>query len=177
MSIATVEEYRASTKDELKKLLDHATSARDRFVIYAASSNGLRIGTLLSLRIGDVNLSYPDVARITVERKRGRKFGSKRGPGAGSFFCSFITPEAKTALQQYLTERRNAGENLTTESPLISDYNYKGQFISIEAYEKVWARLLKRAGLDQKSNGFYVLHIHTLRKYFRSKLPRCGCFL
>lgn len=167
-STETVEEDRAPTKEELKKLLNHAASARDRFVIYGDTSSGLRIGTLLTMRVGDVDFSYPDIARLTVERKRGRKFGNKRGRGAGRFFCSFLTPEAKTALQQYLAERKNAGENLTPESPLISDYNYKGQFISIEAYEKVWARLLKRAGLNQKSNRFYMLHIHTLRKYFRS---------
>lgn len=163
----TTEEDRAPTKDELKKLLNHASSARDRFVIFGDTSSGLRMGTFLSLKVGDVDLSYPDVARLTVERKRGRKF-SKRGRGAGRFFCSFLTPEAKTSLMQYLTEREQAGEILTPESPLISDYNYKGQFINIEAYEKVWARLLKRAGLNQKSNRFYFLHIHTLRKYFRS---------
>jgi len=163
----TTEEDRAPTKDELKKLLNHASRARDRFVIFADTSSGLRLGTLLSLKVGDVDLNYPDVARITVERKRGRKF-STRGRGAGRFFCSFLTPEAKASLQQYLTEREQAGEVLTLESPLISDYNYKGSFISLEAFEKIWARLLKKAGLNQKSNRFYFLHLHTLRKYFRS---------
>jgi hypothetical protein len=163
----TTEEDRAPIKDELKNLLNHASSARDRFVIFGDTSSGLRMGTFLSLKVGEVDLSYPDVDRLTVERKRGRKFSS-RGRGVGRFFCSFLTPEAKTALMQYLTEREQAGEVLTPESPLISDYNHKGQFINIEAYEKVWARLLKKAGLNQKSNRFYILHIHTLRKYFRS---------
>jgi integrase len=161
----TTEEDRAPTKEELKKLLSHASSARDRFVILADSSCGLRIGTFLSLKIGDVDFDYPDVARLTVERKRGRKF-SNRGRAAGRFFCTFITPEAKTALQEYLTERKNAGEIITPQSPLVTDYNYKSTFIS--GYEKVWVRLLKKAGLSQKTNYFYVLHIHTLRKYFRS---------
>ena len=163
----TTEEDRAPTKEELKKLLNHASSARDRFVIFGDTSSGLRIGTFLSLKVGDVDFSYLDVARLTVERKRGRKFSS-RGRAAGRFFCTFITPEAKTALNQYLTERKSAGEVITPESPLVTDYNYKGTFISIEAYEKVWARLLKKAGLNQKSHRFYFLHIHTLRKYFRS---------
>ena len=85
----TSENDRAPTKDELKKLLNQASRDRDRFVIYAETSSGLRIGTLLSLKIGDVDLSYPDVARLTVERKRGRKFSS-RGRGAGRFFVSFM---------------------------------------------------------------------------------------
>ena len=162
------ENDRAPTKEELKQLLNHASSSRDRAVIYIGTSSGLRIGTFLSLKLDDVDLSYPDVARITVERKRGRKFGSKRSRGSGRFYCTFITPEAKQALQQYLKEREAAGEHLTPESPLISDAYHKGKFISIEAYEKVWARLLKRAGLNEKSNRWYKLHIHTLRKYFRS---------
>jgi integrase len=164
----TQEEDRAPTKEELKRLLNHASSSRDRAVIYVDTSSGLRIGTLLSLKIGDVDFNYPDVARIMVERKRGRKFGSKRSRGAGRFYCSFTTPEGKTALQQYLKERELAGEQLTPESPLIGDNYHKGKFISIEAYEKVWGRLLNRAGLGEKSHRWYKLHIHTLRKYFRS---------
>lgn len=161
------EEDRAPTKDELKKLLAHASSARDRFVIFGATSSGLRIGTFLSLRVGDVDFNYPDVARLTVERRLGRKFSNK-GRAAGRFFCTFITPEAKTALQEYLAERKNAGETVTTESPLITDFAYKGTFVGGNGYRKAWTRLLEKTGLAQKTNYFHILHIHTLRKYFRS---------
>lgn len=161
------EEDRAPTKEELKKLLNHASSSRDRFVILGNTSNGLRIGTFLSLKIGDVDFNYPDVARLTVERKQGRKF-SNRGRSAGRFFCTFITPEAKTALEEYINERKIAGEKITNESPLVSDFAYKGSFLTPNGYRKAWTRLLKRAGLNQKSNTFHILHIHTLRKYFRS---------
>lgn len=159
------EEDRAPTKEELKQILSHA-NARDRFVTLADSSCGLRIGTFVSLKIGDVDINYPDVARLTVERKRGRKFSNK-GRSAGRFFCTFISPEAKEAMQEYLKERENAGEKLTPDSPLIADYSHKG-FISGSAFEKVWKRLLKKSGLAQKSNSFHVLHVHTLRKFFRS---------
>jgi integrase len=170
------EEDRAPSKEELKLLLNHAR-ARDRTVIYAGTSSGLRIGTLLSLNVGDADFNYPDVARITVERKRGRKFSTKRSGTAGKLFCTFITPEARTALQQYFKEREAAGEKLGPESPLIGDAYHKGQRETVEDYEKVWARLLRRAGLAQKirkAEGkdeqqlWFNLHIHTLRKYFRS---------
>jgi integrase len=159
------EEDRAPTKEEIKRILSHA-KARDRFVTLGDSSCGLRIGTFVSLKLGDVDMNYPDVARITVERKRGRKFSNK-GRSAGRFFCTFITPEAKAALQEYLNERKSLGEILTPESPLVADYSNKG-FISGAAFEKVWKRLLKKSGLDKKSNYFYELHVHTLRKFFRS---------
>jgi hypothetical protein len=161
------EEDRAPTKEELKRLLNHGT-ARDRTVIFCDSSSGLRAGTLFSLKKSDLDTDYPDVARLTVQRKRGRKFTSKRRGTSGRLFCTFITPEAKTALLQYFEEREAAGEVLTDESPLIGDNYHKGRFTTIEDYEKVWARLLKRAGLAKKSNKWYELHIHTLRKYFRS---------
>jgi integrase len=167
-STEIAEEDRAPTKEELKRLLNHASSARDRAIIYCETSSGLRIGTLLSLKVGDVDFSYPDVARLTVERKRGRKFSNKRNGSQGRLFVSWITPEARMALQQYLKEREAQGETITPNSPLFTDAYYRGNIITVEDFERVWARLLHRAGLDQKSNRWYVLHIHTLRKYFRS---------
>jgi integrase len=167
-STEIAEEDRAPTKEELKRLLNHASSARDRALIYCETSSGLRIGTILSLKVGDVDFSYPDVARFTVERKRGRKFSTKRNGSQGRLFVSWITPEARMALQQYLKEREAQGETVTPDSPLFTDVYYSGKLITVEDFERVWARLLHRADLAQKSNRWYVLHIHTLRKYFRS---------
>ena len=162
------ESDRAPSKEELKSLLHHASGYRDRAVILVLASSGLRIGTLLSLKVGNVNFDYPDVANIKVERQRGRKFVGKRRGGQGRVFYSFMTQEAKEALMKYLKERKTAGEKVTPESPLIGDVYHRGNFITIEAFEKVYARLLRRAGLAEKSNKWFVLHIHTLRKYFRS---------
>jgi integrase len=167
-STETAETDRAPTKEELKMLLNHANSARDRALIYCGSSSGLRIGTLLSLTVGDADFTYPEVARFTVERKRGRKFSTSRSGSQGRLFVSWITPEAKMALQQYLKEREAAGEKLTPESPLFTDTYYYSKFLTVEDLDGVWGRLLRRAGLAQKSHRWFMLHIHTLRKYFRS---------
>ena len=104
---------------------------------------------------------------MTVERKHGRKFSNK-GRSAGRFFSTFITPEAKTALLEYIAERKNAGESINPDSPLITDFTYGGQLVTVNGYRKAWTRLLKKSGLAQKTNYFHILHIHTLRKYFRS---------
>jgi len=71
-------------------------------------------------------------------------------------------------LQSYIEQRRRGGEQVTKKSPLISSMLEKGEFIDPEGYGEVWRRTLERAGLDQKANRWYVYHIHTLRKYFRS---------
>jgi integrase len=162
------EEDRAPTREELKRLLNHANRARDRAVIYCGTSSGLRIGTLLGLRVGDADFTYPDVAKFTVERKRGRKFSTSRSGSQGRLFVSWITPEARMSLQQYLKEREASGEKLTPESPLFTDAYYTGKFITVEGFERVWGRLLRRAGLAEKSHKWFILHVHTLRKYFRS---------
>jgi len=168
-SAETSESDRAPSKEELKNLLNHASSARDRAAIMVLTSSGLRIGTMLSLKVGDVDFdSYPDVAKIKVERKRGRKFVGKRRGSQGKVFFTWITEEAKKALMEYLEERKRAGETLTPDSPLFEDAQRQGKFVTVENFERVWYRLLKRAGLNEKSNRQYMLHVHTLRKYFRS---------
>jgi integrase len=165
----TSESDRAPSKEELKSLLNHASRARDRAAIMVLTSSGLRIGTMLSLKVGDVDFqNYPDVAKIKVERKRGRKFVGKRRGTQGRMFFTWITEEAKKALVEYLEERKRAGETLTPDSPLFEDSQRQGKFVTLENFERVWYRLLKRAGLNEKSNRQYMLHVHTLRKYFRS---------
>lgn len=164
----TIEHDRAPTKEELRTIVKTAFSSRDRAVIYCNSACGLRINTLLSLNVGDVDFSYPDVARFTVERKAGRKFGSRRSGSSGNIFVSWITPEAKKVLLDYLEERKRSGEQVTNDSPLFTDYRNTGKSINSDAFTKVYHRILQRSGLGMKSKNWYVLHIHTLRKYFRS---------
>jgi integrase len=164
----TVEEDRAPTKEELRKLLPKCSSDRDRAIIYCDTACGLRINTLLSLTIGDVDFSYPDVARFTVTRKIGQKFSNRGSRSSGKLFVSWITPEAKQVLQSYIKERESSGEKLTPQSPLFTDAYHTGKFIDGDDFGKVYARLLKRADLAMKSKNWYVLHIHTMRKYMRS---------
>ena len=167
-STETSESDRAPSKEEIKRLLNHASGARDRAAILILASSGLRVGTMLSLKVGNLNLKYPDVASLKVERQRGRKFGGRAGRGQAKVFFTFLTGEAKDVLVKYLEERKRKGERLTEESPLIGDSYYKGRFLTVLDFERVYYRLLKRAGLADKSQKWYQLHLHTLRKYFRS---------
>lgn len=80
----TLNEDRAPTKDELRLILSHCSHLKDRVAILMLISSGLRIGTLLSLKWGDLDFSYPDVARISVKRAPGRKFSSKARRGRES---------------------------------------------------------------------------------------------
>ncbi|RLC72147.1 MAG: hypothetical protein DRI26_03590 [Chloroflexi bacterium] len=159
---------RAPTQEELRKILHYCTQLKDRVVIHILTSSGLRIGTLLSLKWGDVDFNYPDVARITVRRAPGRKFSRRSSRGGDSnLYVTWITPEAKELLLEYKRYREQRGETITPESPLIEDG--AGGHMTVSSYERRWHRILEKAGLNERSHRHYVLHIHTLRKYFRSR--------
>lgn len=156
---------RAPTREELQRLFNYGT-LKDRVVISIAVSSGLRVGTLLSLTWGDVSFDYPDVARIKVLRRKGRKLSASAGAEGRFFFITWITPEAKNLLLDYKRLREQRGEVITAESPLIEA---QGHFMNVESYERRWGRLLHKAGLNQKSKKWFILHFHTLRKFFRTR--------
>jgi integrase len=166
----TLEKDRAPSNEELIRLLNHTTQIKDKLVVLMLASSGLRIGTLLSLNWGDVELGYPDVARLTVKREPGRKFSNRGARGGESkLFVTWITPEAKELLLQYRDYRLGRGESVTPESPLIeSDLNH-GEHMTVSGWHHRWYRILKRAGMDAKFRKYYELHIHVLRKFFRSR--------
>ena len=170
---------RSPTREELKNLMNHAY-IRDKTIIEVASSSGLRIGTLLGLKVGDVDFGIdPEIARINVCGGDGRKlkFGQK--------YFTFITPEARRYLEKYLQERRNV-EKFNRESPLFMlHFNIEtdkriGKPLGAIAFRRQWHRLLKRSGLDEKDKpegsitDWYVLHFHTLRKYFMTQCVEAG---
>ena len=172
-----VVEDRIPTTEELNRLLTIA-NIRDQSITLVASSSGLRLNTLLTLSVGDVTFDFPDVARIMVKRvyrmagkeyRTGRKISKKR-----KFFVTYITPEARKALQAYLKWRAEGGEVLTPESPLFTnmDKAKRGRFLGKHAFDVQWRKLLKRAHLDKKANGspWNILHFHVLKKYAETKM-------
>lgn len=161
---------RMPTKVELKQLLNMG-SLRDRVMILVSTSSGLRVGALATLKLGDVALEE-EIPRIVVKRKPGRKV-SRRMKG----FATFITPEAKTMLQQYVKHRESLGEQITDESPIITSEreNELGNFLNSMYLSNHWRRLLKRAHLATKNGGpWHDIHLHTLRKYFETQCTNAG---
>lgn len=172
-------EDRCPTKEELRRILN-ISNLRDKALILVASSSGLRRNTLITLKVGDVNFDYPDIAKITVKReyevegkvyRSGRKITKSR-----TFYVTFISPEAKKMLLEYLDQRRHLNEKVTEESPLFSSIRLKelGQFLSKTYLDVHWGRLLKRANLAKKSGDWFELHFHTLKKYAETNFINAG---
>jgi integrase len=160
---------RAPTKQELRMMLDNCMQIKDRMALLVLSSSGLRIGTFLTLTWGDVSFNYPDVARITVKRAIGRKFSKGNGRGDSSnVFITWITPEARNMLEKYRDQRISNGEVLSLNTPLFGNDLNPDEPMKISGFHRRYYLILKRASLDFKERRNYTLHVHTLRKYFRT---------
>lgn len=158
-----VETDRAPTKEVLKRVLNFA-GIQERALMLVALSSGMRIGTIASLTIGDVNLkTYEDICVIKVLSEKAK---GKMG------YVAFITPEAKEALLEYLEWRRRSGEELTPGSPLFA-HNGK-PYSRPDNLSLKWTKILKEAGLDEKVRTHHTYHFHTLRKFFRTRLEAAG---
>ena len=157
---------RAPTKDELLKMLSVAT-LKGRVVIAFLTSSGVRRGTLAKLRLKDLDLDkYPDVGVVRVPSEANKS----RFP-----FVTFISPQAKGLLREYLREReagvRRPPEKITPESPVIAR---AGKAVRSVAISELWRRTLDRAGLGETPRRFRTLRAHVARKFFATQLTACG---
>ena len=149
---------RVPTKNELKRIIDYG-DVRDKASILFALSSGARDETLAGLNVGDVDFeAYPDVALVRVRAEI-----AKGGVG----YPTFITPEARAALEEYLESRHRSGEDVGPDSPLFA---HRGKRVKPGSLSLRWRRRLKSTGLNSKSAGWHELHFHVLRKFFRTGL-------
>jgi integrase len=149
---------KSPSKLELRKILVCAPLWVKVAVLIMVSS-GIRVGGLLMLKVKDVDFEkYSDIAVLKIPPE-----ASKARVG----YYSFISPEARVALQGYLG-RRGQKETVNSNSPLIRAPT--GDQSTYMGFRQSYARTLERAGLDTKDHGWNILRIHTLRKYFRTSL-------
>ena len=160
------------------KVMDHnvickalkGSDVRSRALILVLASSGLRIGEALSLSMSDIDLNMmPAMINIRAEN-------SKNGQAR----FTFITPEAKEALIDYMKVRGKyiaradkhaevLGVGPRTETDLLFP-------VTDSSVNKMWETMLKNAGLftrDEKS-GRNQYRIHSLRKFFISQLSMAG---
>ena len=160
------------------KVMDHnvickalkGSDVRSRALILVLASSGLRIGEALSLSMSDIDLNMiPTMISIRAEN-------SKNGQAR----FTFITPEAKDALTDYLKVRNKYivradkhAEVLGVSPRKETDLLFP---VTDSSVNKMWETMLKNAGLytrDEKS-GRNQYRIHSLRKFFISQLSMAG---
>lgn len=152
---------KAPNKHELRRILMYAPSWLKTTILVLATS-GLRVGSLIRLNLKHVDLDYDKTERIALVEVPPEATKAKIG------YYTFMGPEAVDSLKNHLATREKKGEELTEESPLI-----KPPISPRPTYQTIvhcYIRTLRKAGLTKKSSRYFVLHLHTLRKFFRTNL-------
>jgi len=161
------------TVEQLQKILTHANTLQ-RGIVLTLVSSGMRIGEVLQIQENDVDLTQ-NPAHINV-RGEYTKSGERRDV--------FISSEAVTAINEWLKVR---DKYLITACGRIKALDkYLGREVTKtlndnrlfpvgdETVRQMWNRLLDKAGfgdVDERT-GVHKMHLHTLRKFFRSRLPK-----
>ena len=160
------------TKEQLRQILTHMDAKGKAFFLMLASS-GMRLGECLTLTLDEIYLTNdPVLIRINHNNT---KSGNKR--------ITFISSEGKLALKewlklrdQYILESRNKGVKMLKDRGIDvvkkgAEDNRVFPFKDGTA-RRMWNNSLKRAKLDDRdmTTDFHKLHIHTLRKFFRSQM-------
>lgn len=161
---------RIPTNQELKRICEHG-NVKERAIILICTSSGMRINEILNLEPDDIDFkSNPPKVYV-----RHTKFEKPR-------IC-FISNEAKNSLLEWLKVRekflKRALIKCNRENNPITHKNPDDKRIFPFTYQtfcNIWHRLLKDVELNDrdKSTGFYRLHIHTLRKYYKTRLLNAG---
>jgi len=177
---------RAYTRQEIEKILSVA-DIRIRAMILLLISSGVRLGALPRLKVGSLK---------PVEEHR--IFLVKVYEDTPDFYYSFCTPEARAAIEEYLSLRRKAGENVSDDSPLFRlefDSQNSTQVADVkpvneQAIKKTVQRITFVAGIRDRvslkrkyssetcslagKTRHEVKQVHGFRKYFVTTCKNAG---
>ena len=146
----------APTNQQLKQIIE-LCNVKGKALFSFLATSGVRLGEALKLKIQDVDLTTdPPTVYVRAEYT---KTGEPR--------VTFITPEAAEYLKLWLETRKNLKKK--TKEP----YQSYGLFPFTNNVAMVmWNRAVDKAGLGKRdpSTNRRIYHIHTLRKFFKSKL-------
>jgi integrase len=167
----SVNDDRPYTSEEIQQILS-VCDLRSRAMILLMASTGVRIGSLHSMRIGDLIQARSSegfrLYKIFVYARTRDKY------------YTFTTAEAAKTIDEYLEYRVRCGEQLKDESPLIrKGFNKQDpftinipRFLSAGGVTRSFDEIIKRSGLKTKSR--QVMRSHAFRKGFKSIAEQSG---
>ena len=152
-----VTQDRSPTKAELRIILN-SLSLKGRALVLFLSSSGARIGETLQLKPEDLDLeSDPPKANIRSSTTKGKR-------GGRTVRMSY---EARDAIRDWLQVK----SSLLKKNGIPFSEELVFPFTS-QIARNIWIRAITKTKLnqqDQETNR-YLLHIHGLRKYFRTNI-------
>ena len=160
-------EDQAPTPEILRKILQFMPLHGRAFAL-AASSSGMRLGESLRLKLSDIELDKEPV-RIHIRREY-TKSGLARP--------SFLSKEAVDTLNEWLKVREKWLQAASRKSHLYPKGAKDDRIFPFThgTVYAMWHSALEKSGYGERdpTTKVYKFHLHTLRKYFRSRLPRGG---
>ena len=148
---------RAPTKTELREILN-CLSVKGRALVLFLSSSGARIGETVKISPSDLDLEIdPPKATIRTSNTKGKR-------GGRTVRMSY---EARDAIRDWLKVKpkllKKNGERFSDE--------FVFPFLTATA-RQIWNRAIRKVNLDQRDpeTKRFLLHIHSLRKYFRTNI-------
>jgi len=157
---------------DVKRLLDHCRSPRDRAIILVMFQSGMDVSTLC-------NLKYGDVAEGLAKGEHPLKLSLYR-PKTGTEYYTFLGKDACGALRAYLNDLKAKGIQLSYSDPLFLKEGRKAlrmEPIKPNLVQKFMRELAVKAGfVDENMNGKAINPVspHALRESFSSIMTGKG---
>ena len=161
------------TREKIRKILLHC-DVRMKALVHFLVSSGVRVGEALQLKLDDVDIeASPVVVHVRGEYAK-----------EGDSYTSFISSEAKEALQAWLRVRMEYITDNVYRSTHAQNRQYRpwrrqakpasetNMFpFSYPSADLAFKNALKAAGLYQKdkTTGISTIHLHMFRKFFLSQ--------
>jgi len=150
------------TTEDIQKMLISTTSLRDKAFIHILASTGCRLGAIKDLQVKHLK-EIEDCCAVTIYENDLEEY------------VGFLTPESYRMLKEYFDHRREFGEVITKESPLITGAGHSaGKNVSPKAFQIIMHKILKnsrlRSSLANSKMRHHKAQNHAFRKRFNTIL-------
>jgi integrase len=154
--------------EQVRVLVEHARSPRDRALILVNFQGGLDASTLCSIK-------YGDIAEGLAKNEHPLKLELQR-PKTGTDFYTFIGHDAIEALKAYIADMKQRGVNFTHSAPLFLQGKSKEAMLTDNVQDMMKEVAIRAGFIDTKNNGhaFNPLGPHALRESFGSIMTNSG---
>jgi len=154
--------------EQVKVLVDHARTPRDRAIILTNFQGGLDASTLCSL-------NYGDVSEGLAKNEHPLKLEVHR-PKSGVDFYTFLGRDAIKALEAYLADLKSRGVTLRGNMPLFVQERGKARMKPENIQTMMRTVAIKAGFIDEENNGFDFnpLGPHALRESMSGLMTNSG---
>ncbi len=154
---------------QVRTLVDHARTPRDRAIILTLFQGGMDASTLCSLNYGDIAKGLESGKHPIRVPSQLNEFLIR--PKTGVAYYTFLGMDAIEAIKAYLNDARMRGIEFSHQRPLFVQETSMGEPIRTSNVQKVLRETALRSGLvDEKNNGKdqNPASPHALRESFGS---------